>query len=115
MSKWEHAKEKPTPSGPRSLWEAVSVLVRIQEEEEIGCRQGGTGRRGELRNERILAWSYVSNFAEEMVRRGEAPAGLVARLRRMVRVPREIEEELMGTKLQLEPQGELEERLARAA
>ena len=81
MPRWEHVKENRAATHPRNLWEAVTMLSRVQEEQEIAARLGEASRGAELVHEQALAWAYLRGFAENLVARGEAPPGMVARLR----------------------------------
>jgi hypothetical protein len=60
------------------------LLVYLQEQERIAA--GETARVAELRGRQAVAWAYVRSFAEELVRRGEAPEDLVERLRESMRI-----------------------------
>ena len=81
MPRWEHVRENRAATQPRSLWEAVTMLARVQEEQEIAARLGEVSRGAALDHEQALAWAYLRGFAENLVARGEAPPGMVARLR----------------------------------
>ena len=81
---------------PGNIWEAVTTLRRLEQEREIARRQGEAQRDQELRREQAGVWQFVRGFAEELVRRGEAPERLVKRLWQAVGVAagyRKVDEE----------------------
>ena len=73
-------------AGPRSLWEAVAILSRVQEQQGSALREANRAELRRLRSEQAVAWGFVRGFAEHLVARGEAPAGMVERLRRALRL-----------------------------
>lgn len=82
--------DRATRPGPRSLWEAVGLLVYLREQETIALRDetialrdqtialrppdvGKAAQMGDLRRQQAVAWAYIRTFAEELIRRGEPP------------------------------------------
>jgi hypothetical protein len=95
--------------GPGNLWEAVAMLSRVQEQQAVALREGDRMRLRRLLSEQAVAWAFVRGFAEQLVERGEAPQGMVERLRRALKIREERETELR------EAYGRLDERRRQAA
>ena len=95
--------------GPGSLWEAVAMLSRVQEQQAIALREGDKPRIRRLLSEQAIAWAFVRGFAEQLIQRGEAPVGMVERLRRALKIREERETELRDAYCRLD------ERLREAA
>ena len=106
MPRGEQGKDIPAAIGPRSLWEAVTMLSRIQDQQEVAIKERDLARMNRLLSEQAVAWSYVRGFAEQLVRRGEAPPGMARRLRTVLKIHERREVELaealarLGEKLQ---------------
>lgn len=81
-------------AGPGSLWEAVAMLSRVQEQQAVALREDDRAGLRRLLSEQAVAWAFVRGFAEQLVARGEAPLGMVERLRRALRIREEREAEL---------------------
>ena len=82
-------------AGPRSFWEAVGTLSRIQDEQAIAIRAGDLGKLNRLLSEQAIAWAHARAFVLELVARGEAPLGMVERLRQITQVHKDREGELL--------------------
>jgi hypothetical protein len=111
--------DRTSRHGPHSLWEAVGLRVYLQEQESIAVADGKTARLiylaalaarlvdrpaqaarrvdlaagaaqlVDLRAQQAVAWAFIRTFAEELIRRGEAPADMVERLRQSLRISHE--------------------------
>lgn len=79
---------------PTSLWEAVALLARIQDELAAALREQDLAALRHLRSDQAVAWAFIRGFAEQLVARGEAPPGMVQRLRRALRLHEVREAEL---------------------
>ena len=73
--------------GPASLWEAVGLLSHLREQEAHALREGDYSRGRRLAQLQALAWSYIRAFAEPLEARGDAPPGMVERLRLSLKIP----------------------------
>ena len=73
--------------GPATLWEAVGLLSHLREQEAHALREGDYSRGRRLAQLEALAWSYIRAFAEQLEARGDAPPGMVERLRLSLKIP----------------------------
>ena len=70
------------------------MLSRVQEQQAVALREDDRAGLRRLLSEQAVAWAFVRGFAEQLVARGEAPPGMVERLRRALRIREEREAEL---------------------
>ena len=84
--------------GPQSLWEAMGILVRVQEEQELAIQKGDMPRLNRLLSEQAVAWSYIKAFALQLIERGEASPDMAERLRKILKVHQQREIELETAK-----------------
>jgi hypothetical protein len=109
------------PEGPRNLWEAAGALAQIQEQQGLAIRAGDIPRLNRLLSEQAVAWDRVRGCAEQLIARGEAPEGMVERLRESLRIHQDRERELeiakdrLAARLAAAQQAQQEERPARKA
>jgi hypothetical protein len=81
-------------AGMRAAWlvevatmKAARLLARAARAARLIARGAEKVQLVELRTQQAVAWAYIKTFAEELVRRGEAPADFVERLRVSMRIP----------------------------
>jgi hypothetical protein len=87
MLQWAEDSHRAKPeSGPRTFWEAVTTISRVRDQYELASRRRDLGRLKRLRGEQAVAWSYVRDFAGTLEKRGQAPAGMVDRLREVLKI-----------------------------
>jgi hypothetical protein len=89
-------------AGPTSLWEAVAMLSRVQEQQATALREGDQLRLRHLYSEQALAWAFVRGFAQQLIERGEAPPGMVERLRSALKIRERREVELRAASARLD-------------
>jgi hypothetical protein len=121
MLQWADEDSKPDGEGvPKTLWEAVTTIARVRDQYDLAAKRRDLARLKHLRGEQTLAWSYVRDFAGRLEAKGQAPEGLVARLRDKLQIDpqreQDLDEAIMRLRdrtrleaLQLEVQEELQE------
>lgn len=88
--------------GPKSLWEAVGRLSRVHDEQEKAIRDHDMHQFNHLLSEQAVAWAYVKTFVLQLIQQGKAPEDVVERLRKVLDVQKQREQELEEAKQRLE-------------
>jgi len=100
---------------PQTLWEAMGMLSRVQDEQEFAIRQNDMERLNRLLDEQVAAWSYVKAFAIQLIENGKAPEDLIERLGQVLKVHKSREEQLAQVRQQVQEELQQAQEAATAA
>lgn len=83
-----------TKLGPKNLWEAAARLARVRDEQEKAIRDDDVQQFNRLLSEQAIVWAYVKTFARRLIQQGKAPEDMIERLRRVLHIHEQRDQEL---------------------